>query len=339
MNPNNRESKSVAIIGAGISGLSCATRLQALGYEVDLFEKSYGPSGRMSTRHGDGWSADHGAQYFTARDPVFIEEVHSWMKHDVAKIWHPHIEVFELGQWHQSQSKETRYVGYPGMSSPGKHLAQILNIHYEQTIEAIKYQHHQWHLSSKESGEHTKRFDWITLALPAPQTRALAKVLHKDIDTITSNTNMKACWTVMARFQVKPPVSFDAAFINQQIISWMSRNNSKPGRSGIESWTIHANPQWSEEFIELPKEEATALILKCAKMLGFDCQNAEISTHKWRYASGFTSPIAGSYIYPDLKLSICGDWLNGGRVEGAWMSGYQLANQISLLSKVLRSDA
>jgi len=119
----------------------------------------------------------------------------------------------------------------------------------------------------------------------------------------------------------------------------MSRNNSKPGRSGIESWTIHANPQWSEEFIELPKEEATALILKCAKMLGFDCQNAEISTHKWRYASGFTSPIAGSYIYPDLKLSICGDWLNGGRVEGAWMSGYQLANQISLLSKVLRSDA
>jgi len=331
INPSNKEGKRVAIIGAGIAGLSCATRLQALGYEVDLFEKSHGPSGRMSTRHGDGWSADHGAQYFTARDPLFIKEVHSWLKHDVARIWHPHIEVFESGQWHQSQSIETRFVGYPSMNSPGKHLAQSLNIHYEQTIEAIKYQHNQWHLSSKESGEHTKRFDWISLALPAPQTRILAKVLLKDIDTITSNANMKACWTVMVRFQVKPPVSFDAAFINQQIISWMSRNNSKPGRSGIESWTIHANPQWSEEFIELPKEEATALILKCANTLGLDCQNAEISTHKWRYASGFASPIPGSYMHPELKLSICGDWLNGGRVEGAWTSGYQLANQISLL--------
>jgi len=330
MNLNNRESKSVAIIGAGISGLSCATRLQALGYEVDLFEKSHGPSGRMSTRHGDGWSADHGAQYFTARDPLFIKEVHSWVKHDVAKIWRPHIEVFESGQWHQSQSKETRYVGYPGMSSPGKYLAQSLNVHYVQTIEAIRYQHNQWHLSSKESGELTKRFDWIILALPAPQTRALAKALHHDIDTITSHTNMKACWTIMARFQVKPLVTFDAAFINQEIISWMSRNNSKPGRSGIESWTIHTNPQWSEEFIELPKEEAVALILECANKLGLDCQNAEISTHKWRYASGFTSPALGSYIHPDLKLSICGDWLNGGRVEGAWMSGHQLANQINL---------
>ena len=52
---------SVAIIGAGIAGLSCATQLKVLGFEVQIFEKSRGPSGRMSTRNGDGWSADHGA--------------------------------------------------------------------------------------------------------------------------------------------------------------------------------------------------------------------------------------------------------------------------------------
>jgi len=27
-------------------------------------------------------------------------------------------------------------------------------------------------------------------------------------------------------------------------------------------------------------------------------------------------------------LGLCGDWLNGGKVEGAWLSGQSLAEQI-----------
>ena len=80
MNKSTALPTSVAIIGAGLSGLSCATRLQALGLQVQIYEKSRGPSGRMSARNGDGWSADHGAQYFTARDPLFIEELGRWMQ-------------------------------------------------------------------------------------------------------------------------------------------------------------------------------------------------------------------------------------------------------------------
>ena len=60
-------SPHVAIIGAGIAGLSCAAALQQGGLEVSLFEKSRGPAGRMSTRRGDDWQCDHGAQYFTRR--------------------------------------------------------------------------------------------------------------------------------------------------------------------------------------------------------------------------------------------------------------------------------
>ena len=40
----------VAVIGAGIAGLACARELQSHGLSVDVFEKSRGPSGRMSTR-------------------------------------------------------------------------------------------------------------------------------------------------------------------------------------------------------------------------------------------------------------------------------------------------
>ena len=51
----------LAVIGAGIAGLSWAVVLQEAGLNVSLLEKSGGPSGRMSTRRGQDWQCDHGA--------------------------------------------------------------------------------------------------------------------------------------------------------------------------------------------------------------------------------------------------------------------------------------
>ena len=329
MNNLNPKKLSVSIIGAGIAGLSCATQLQALGFQVHIYEKSYGPSGRMSTRDKNGWSADHGAQYFTARDPLFIEELNTWIKADVAALWNPHLKVFQANQWKESTSQENRYVGSPAMNSPGKYLAKNLAIEFNQTVDRITHQNSKWLLHTLENHDIERQFDWLVLALPAQQTYTLTKSIDKSIEAISAQVNMQGCWTVMAQFTQKPTVDFDAAFINDEIISWICRNNSKPGRTGQESWTIHANPEWSQQRIELDKDEAAKLILDCSKNLGFDCDDAVISTHRWRYASGFLKSIPGFRLNTDLKLGLCGDWLNGGRVEGAWLSGHKLASQIS----------
>jgi len=319
---------TVAIVGAGLAGLSCATSLKAHGFQVEVFEKSRGPSGRMSTRNGDNWSADHGAQYFTARDPLFIQELNSWIKHGVAAAWYPHLKVFENGQWRESNSIENRYVGIPAMNSPGKHLAKDLPIAVNQTIDDISFKQDRWLLHSLEAGDIKERFDWLVIALPAPQALTLAKSAVKSIEKIAINLNMQGCWTVMASFAETPNIPFDAAFINDEVISWIARNNSKPSRMGLETWTIHASPQWSQEHIELNKDLAAKLILDCAKRLGLDCDQANIAIHRWRYASGYINPAPGFRLCEDLKLGFCGDWLNGGRVEGAWLSGHKLASQI-----------
>jgi len=321
----------VAVIGSGIAGLSCATRLQALGFEVQVYEKSHGPSGRMSTRNGEGWSADHGAQYFTARDPLFIEELNTWVKAGVAASWHPNLKVFQDNQWQKIVSQLNRYVGIPAMNSPGKYLAQNLAIEFKQTIDRITYLNGKWSLHSLEAGDIEQQFDWLILALPAPQTNALAKSVDKSIEALINQANMQACWTLMVRFTQKQNMDFDAAFINNEIISWICRNNSKPGRTGQESWTIHANPQWSQEWINLDKEEVSRLILVCAKKLGLDCQNAAVSAHRWLFASGSLEPMPEFKLYQDLKIGLCGDWLHGGRVEGAWLSAYKLASEIGRL--------
>lgn len=323
----NRQ-ESIAIVGAGIAGLSCATHLKSLGYRVEIFEKSRGPSGRMSTRYGDGWTADHGAQYFTARDPLFINELDSWIKNNVAATWMPAMRVFEDDQLRESFSKEHRYVGLPDMSSPGRYLAKSLSVQFNQTIDQIERKNGKWLLHTKESEQLGQNFDYLILALPAPQTFELTKSMNKEINQISKAADMRGCWTVMARFQGQPALPFDAMFVNHEIISWICRNNSKPGRDGLDCWTIHANPEWSQQNIEFEKDKVTTLILNCAKKLGLNCQDAEITTHRWRYASGFMDPKPECHFNPTSKLGLCGDWLHGGRVEGAWLSGYKLAGQI-----------
>ncbi|MBU3620630.1 NAD(P)/FAD-dependent oxidoreductase [Polynucleobacter sp. CS-Odin-A6] len=320
--------KKVAVVGAGIAGLSCAVELQSFGLSVDIYEKSRGPSGRMSTRQMPEWSADHGAQYFTARDPRFIEAVEEWIKNGVADIWRPRIRVFEDMVWRESHSQEIRYVGTPNMNSPGKFLAEGLSIQYDKTISQIDRRKDQWVLQCTENGEIETAYDFVVLALPAPQGSALARDIDPRISSVIDTAQMKGCWTMMAHFPHQVPPEYDAAFINGESISWICQNTSKPMRQGRPIWTIHGSPTWSQANIELSKEEAQSQMLDCLEKLGFDYRDAEISMHRWRYASGaLEHPIHFLWL-GDISLGLCGDWLNGGRVEGGWLSGFQLAEAI-----------
>ena len=54
---------NVAIIGAGMTGLSLAYNLQNMN--VTIFDKSWRPGGRVSTRMHDNLIFDHGAHYLS----------------------------------------------------------------------------------------------------------------------------------------------------------------------------------------------------------------------------------------------------------------------------------
>lgn len=316
--------KQIAVIGAGIAGLACARELQSYGISVDVFEKSRGPSGRMSTRRTQDWSADHGAQYFTSRDPRFIQEVQSWIEAGTAAIWKPKLKVYEAKTWRESHSQDTRYVGIPHMNSPGKHLAEGLCIQYETTISQLERKDDKWHLQCSEANDIATLYDFVVLAIPAPQASTLLRSLDASAFDIANSAQMKACWTMMANFPHQLNVDFDAAFINGEIISWICQNGSKPMRQGS-TWTIHGSPGWSQENVELSKEDAQDQMVQCLTALGFNCADADISMHRWRYASGGLENSIRFLSLPNVGLGLCGDWLNGGRVEGAWLSGFNLA--------------
>ena len=61
----------VGIIGGGIAGLTLATRLAEAGHSALVLDKGQGIGGRISQPPRHDRAFDHGAQYFTVRDPRF----------------------------------------------------------------------------------------------------------------------------------------------------------------------------------------------------------------------------------------------------------------------------
>lgn len=57
-----RPDAPVAVVGAGLAGLSCAVALEEAGVPVEVFEASDGVGGRVRTDHVDGFLLDRGFQ-------------------------------------------------------------------------------------------------------------------------------------------------------------------------------------------------------------------------------------------------------------------------------------
>ena len=60
----------IAIIGAGLSGLTIALKLKNFA-DITIFDKSRGAGGRICTRYAEPYVFDHGAQFFIARSNKF----------------------------------------------------------------------------------------------------------------------------------------------------------------------------------------------------------------------------------------------------------------------------
>jgi len=61
----------IAVVGAGVAGMSCAAELARTDARVSVFERSRGLGGRLATRRERGATFDHGAQFVTARSRPF----------------------------------------------------------------------------------------------------------------------------------------------------------------------------------------------------------------------------------------------------------------------------
>lgn len=319
---------NVIVVGAGIGGLSCATALQSAGHNVVVVEKSRGSSGRMSTRRTEQTQWDHGAQYFTARDRRFKSEVHRWVNAAAAATWPIDIAVIGEAETHTKEANLLRYVGTPSMTSPAKLLSKFLTLKLQHTVVSIRKKDSGWVVTTLEQGEMETLFDAVVLAIPAHQASPLLSLIDHPFARQTAGVKMFGSWTLMLGYKESQKMAFDAAFVNKDPLRWVARDSSKPGRkSDIETWVLQASSEWSERYIDAKPEDITPILLAAFRGLGASDPD-ECIAHRWRYADT-QNPLKDAFLWDDQsKVGICGDWINGGKVEGAWLSGLYLAEKI-----------
>ena len=142
---------------------------------------------------------------------------------------------------------------------------------------------------------------------------------------------MRGSWALMLRCAARIDLPFDAAFVNAGPLRWLARDSSKPGRNGSEAgetWLLHAEAEWSEAHLEDDPASITAALLEAFVALGGSAEGITSTAHRWRYADTEPALTQGCWWDATQQLGLCGDWLHGGKVEGAWLSGQALAQQV-----------
>jgi hypothetical protein len=220
-------SKSCLIIGAGLSGLIAANVLQQAGIAAIVLEKARSVGDRMATRRFDNSIADHGAQYFTARDPRFVDYVSAWQRAGVAQVWS---QGFLTANGELKSNNEARYIGVAGMTTIPKHLAQSVDVKLEKRVVHIEVADQVWHVIT-ENGEAFSG-DALLLTPPIPQSLALLDEgqisLIPNIRTALDQITYHACFAVMAQLAGPSRIAAPGGvWLNGEPLRWIADNYQK----------------------------------------------------------------------------------------------------------------
>ncbi|QEE45043.1 amine oxidoreductase [Rhizobium sp. WL3] len=324
---------SIAIIGAGIAGITLARAL-APSADVTIFEKSRGLGGRMANRRREDFAFDHGAQYFTARSPAFRSVAEDAVQAGHAGTWpRAVLTLTETGLAPDSRPAERRYIGLPGMSGFANGMAEGLHIRKEAAVAALEPAKDGWSVTDSE-GQDLGRFDVVISTAPAPQTiRLMPEAFsgHAAMKTV----KLSGCFTLMIGLDASLDLGFEAARIEDDVLSWIAIEASKPGRPERMALTIHSRNDWAEANLERDRSEVqTEMLAALKRLLGYDFSNATwLDLHRWRYAN-VEKAVGEPFLFDDaLGLGACGDWCLGNRVEAAVGSATALSE---LLTKRLQ---
>ncbi|MFN3296740.1 NAD(P)/FAD-dependent oxidoreductase [Caldimonas sp.] len=313
----------VALIGAGLAGLTCAHELAAAGVQVQLFDKSRGPGGRLSTRRSPAGPFDHGGADFAAVGSDFAQQVEQWTQAG----WLARVD-------------DTRHTGMGSMNALPRALAQGLPVQLEAEIAAIEPDSQGlWKLRAHQAvpGLAEQVFDAVVVAVPAEQAVPLlgaAPALADAVRPVRSDPT----WTVMAAWPLPLPARSDRLRPATGPLREARRDDTRPGRERVAGvgcrWVLHATPDWSAHNLDAPPEQVLRRLLEAfSEALGVRlARPVHAVAHRWRYAQ-VPAPLSEPCGWDAaLRIGACGDGWHGATgaegVERAWLSARALAQRL-----------
>ncbi|GCE20316.1 NAD(P)/FAD-dependent oxidoreductase [Dictyobacter kobayashii] len=338
---------SVAILGAGMSGLAAAHSFQDAGYTVTLFEKSRGVGGRAATRKREGFIYDHGAQYVKEGTPASLALItERFRTPDLIDIKKP-VWIFD-GQGHiqagdEKQNAEQKLNYRNGLTTLPKKMATGLSIQFETRIINVQQEASGWRLYDS-AGYNYAGFDFLFITLPAPQARKLIQAsqietaLQQEIIQRLTPASYNPLLSIILGYHPQPRTRPYYALVNsdkKHPISWLAWEHEKaPERVPPESGMLIAQmgPEYSAAHMETSDTEC---IQQVAQMIAQLLQEELLSPiftdiQRWRYALPAQKVDGDALNAKTLpqRLAFSGDAFVGGRLHLAMEHGIMVAQQL-----------
>ncbi len=232
----------IVVVGAGLSGVTCARTLADAGLPVVLRERSRTPGGRMASRRVEGRRVDLGASYLTVSDDRFAAVVDRWQ---AAGLAHPWTDTFDVrdadGSW-QAKPGPVRWGASQGLRSLVEHAAEGLEVRTGAVAEV-------------DLAGGTLRVDGdevpaVVLAMPDPQARrlltpALDEVAARLDDPFEPILALTAVWD-------ERRWDHDGVFVNgSETLSWIADDGRRRG-DGASVLVAHSTPDFARPHLDDP---------------------------------------------------------------------------------------
>ena len=324
MNDKQLNESDVAVIGAGMTGLTCAHRLRDQGLRVTVLEKSGDIGGRLATRRTAEGSWNHGAPAMEVCGQGFADFL---------------VGLEADGSVRRGTGKdnllEPSWRGWPDMRESLRPLQADLNMVFRAEVNRLVRRDGHWLAETASGGIHGP-FGSLLLTLPAPQTHALLTRSGIAAPWRPDDVVMVPCWALLLGFDSAGTGLHDVGASNVVARVVPGGAASAPVADGFaETWVVHATDEWSLAHLECSNEEVASLLLSSLnqKLAAMSCHALQLlpasaAAHRWRYARTLR-PLRSSHIWlEDQRLGIGGDWCLGATAEDAYLSGRALAQGV-----------
>lgn len=342
----------IAIVGAGIAGLTCAQQLQQAGYRVAVLEKSRGVGGRLATRRLPHDRADHGTCYLSPKGELFGELIAHLLKRDVVQVWTDTAYTLSSDRTLQaSPDRAPRYVAPDGMSAIAKYLATGLDIRLSQRVIGLELTSDQtWTLTIENTqpdaaAPSTLKASAVLVAIPAPQAITLLESLEKTIVSTEliqplRSVEFDPCIAVMAVYPEDCLQEWQTQYDDVKAIAvqhldlgWIGLDSSKRRTSSQPIFVVQSTAEFANQFLDtadLSPVGQKLLQSAAERLLPWLSTPEWTQVHRWRYSFA-TRPLSDRYwsAATPAPLVCAGDWCGGMRVESALLSGLSAADYLN----------
>lgn len=304
-----------------------------------VLDKSRGVSGRAATRRWAGHRVDHGAQYFTVRSREFEAVVDQWLADGVCFRWSKGFHTYRDGVMSPpgAGNGHPRYSCAEGMSALGKALSDGLDVRREIKVEWVRRSGDLWEVCPL--GGEAVRARALMLTCPAPQGLALLddgfRTAEGAFREVLESIRYAPCLSVTVSCRAAAPDWKGIRFEDDPVLAWIGDDTSKRGEDGgrgVRVFVMHATADFSAKWLDSNLDEAAdRIIQRAVEMVGpWIGDYTGRFTHRWRYAlvtRGYNELAFLRTVGEPVAYAV-GDAFRGARLEGAFLSGYEAAEDL-----------